>query len=83
PKATVRELVTLTRDPDTGDHRVTDGDEYLGRIARQITATGRRGRWQAFDPHNTVLRAGPWGTVDEALTGLLTHHLDLPVGDPE
>lgn len=59
PKAKVRELVTLTRDPDTGDHRVTDGDEYLGRIARQITATGRRGRWQALDPHNTVLRGGP------------------------
>ncbi|MFE2958437.1 hypothetical protein [Nocardia tengchongensis] len=74
----MRELVTLTltRDPGTGDHRVTDGDEYLGRIARQITATGRRGRWQALDPHNTVLRAGPWATVDEALTALLTRHLE-------
>ncbi|MEV6097229.1 hypothetical protein [Nocardia sp. NPDC051981] len=79
----MRELVTLTRDPDTGDHRVTGGDEYLGRIARQITATGRRGRWQALDPDNTVLPAGPWNTVDQALTGLLTHHLEQPGVDPE
>ncbi|MFE3258120.1 hypothetical protein ACFXPS_40710 [Nocardia sp. NPDC059091] len=43
PEVPVRELVTLTRDPETGDHRVTDGDEYLGRLAREITATGRRG----------------------------------------
>ncbi|MGW4124432.1 hypothetical protein [Nocardia sp. NPDC004711] len=75
PEVPVRELVTLTRDPDTGDHRVTDGEEYLGQIAREVTATGRRGRWRALDPHNTVLRGGPWDTIDEALTALLAHHL--------
>ncbi|GAB3205409.1 hypothetical protein [Nocardia tengchongensis] len=37
---------------------------------------GEDRRWQALDPHNTVLRTGPWRTVDEALTGLLTYHLD-------
>ncbi|MRH93332.1 helix-turn-helix domain-containing protein [Nocardia sp. SYP-A9097] len=76
PGKPVRELVTVARDPEWGGYRVTDRDgTYLGTIQRQ-TKTSGKGRWQGHDEHNQLITPGLWNTVDDAVAGLLQHHLD-------
>jgi DNA invertase Pin-like site-specific DNA recombinase len=76
PGERLRDVVDIARDSEWGYHTVTDEYGHIGKVQRQITAGGGRGRWQAFDENNALVPMGPWNTVDQAVAGLLGNYLD-------